>query len=154
MREDIAKYVQDCGMCSRNKPPNKKKVKLLSPPPIPGISWDRIGVDFITHLPKTNFESKIYSSVYGTRHVDKASAHSASYRHSFSSRHSTAVPKHGFQEPWSAKQHIIRQRCKVYKQVLDSILPLLVGRHQAQHVYSIPFRDRRTDRKRKNALWI
>ena len=51
--EDTAKYVDSCEMCSRNKSTNRKKAGLLSPLPIPGRPWESIGMDFISHLPKT-----------------------------------------------------------------------------------------------------
>ena len=53
MEQDIIQYVQNCEMCSRNKPSNRKQAGLLSPLPIPGRPWESIGMDFITHLPKT-----------------------------------------------------------------------------------------------------
>ena len=53
MEQDIIKYVGDCEMCSRSKPTNQKKAGLLAPLPIPGKPWESIGMDFITHLPKT-----------------------------------------------------------------------------------------------------
>ena len=53
MELDIIQYVQNCEMCSRNKPTNRKQAGLLSPLPIPGRPWESIGMDFITHLPKT-----------------------------------------------------------------------------------------------------
>ena len=53
MEQDITKYVGDCEMCNRNKPTNRKKAGLLAPLPIPGRPWESIGMDFITHLPKT-----------------------------------------------------------------------------------------------------
>ncbi len=53
LQEDIAKYVQDCEMCSRKKPLDRKKAGLLSPLAIPGRPWESIGMDFITHLPLT-----------------------------------------------------------------------------------------------------
>jgi len=56
---DIAKYVQECEMCSRNKPLNRKKAGPLSP--ISGRPWDSIGMDVITHLPKTKAG---YTAVY------------------------------------------------------------------------------------------
>ena len=51
--KDVADYVGGCEMCSRNKPTNLKKAGLLSPLPIPGTPWESVGMDFITHLPKT-----------------------------------------------------------------------------------------------------
>ena len=50
---DVARYVGNCEMCTRNKSPNTKKAGLLAPLPIPGRPWESIGMDFITHLPKT-----------------------------------------------------------------------------------------------------
>ena len=53
MEQDVEKYVRDCEMCNRNKPTNRKKAGLLAPLPIPGRPWESIGMDFITHLPRT-----------------------------------------------------------------------------------------------------
>ena len=53
MEADVTRYVGNCEMCIRNKSPNTKKAGLLAPLPIPGRPWESIGMDFITHLPKT-----------------------------------------------------------------------------------------------------
>jgi len=55
------KCVQDCEMCSRNKPLTRKKARLLSLLPIPCRPWESIGMDFITHLPKTKAG---YTAIY------------------------------------------------------------------------------------------
>ena len=49
----IIEYVGSCEMCNRNKARNRKLAGLLQPLPIPGRPWESIGMDFITHLPKT-----------------------------------------------------------------------------------------------------
>jgi len=49
----VEKYVRDCEICNRNKPSNRKEAGLLAPLPIPGRIWESIGMDFITHLPRT-----------------------------------------------------------------------------------------------------
>jgi len=48
-------------MCSIKKPLNRKKAGLLSPLPIPGRPRESIGMDFITHLPKTKAG---YTAIY------------------------------------------------------------------------------------------
>ena len=53
MGADVTRYVGNCEMCTRNKSPNTKKAGLLAPLPIPSRPWESIGMDFITHLPKT-----------------------------------------------------------------------------------------------------
>ena len=53
MEADVARYVGNCEMCTRNKSPNTKKAGLLAPLPFLGRPWESIGMDFITHLPKT-----------------------------------------------------------------------------------------------------
>ena len=53
MEQDITQYVGNCEACGRNKPTNQKKAGLLAPLPIPGRPWESIGMDFITHLPRT-----------------------------------------------------------------------------------------------------
>ena len=50
----VNEYVDNCEMCTRNKARNRKPAGLLQPLPIPGRPWESIGMDFITHLPKTN----------------------------------------------------------------------------------------------------
>jgi len=88
------KYVQDCEMCSRNKPLKRTKARLLSPLPIPCRPWESIGMDFITHLPKTKAGYTAISVVVDR--ADEAGAYSSHYKYSYSSRHSTAVLRHGF----------------------------------------------------------
>ena len=52
-RKDVTTYVRECSTCQRNKPSNLKPAGTLRPLPIPGTLWESVGMDFITHLPKT-----------------------------------------------------------------------------------------------------
>ena len=53
VQADVATYVATCEECQRNKPSNQRPAGLLQPLEVPGQRWERISMDFITHLPKT-----------------------------------------------------------------------------------------------------
>ena len=53
MKKDIAEYVAECDVCQRVKAEHQKPAGLLQPMPIPEWKWDKIGMDFITGLPRT-----------------------------------------------------------------------------------------------------
>ena len=50
---DVTTYVQTCEECQRNKPSNQRPVGLFQPLEVPEQHWERISMDFITHLPRT-----------------------------------------------------------------------------------------------------
>ena len=52
VQADVATYVSTCEECQRNKPSNLRPVGLLQPLEVPGHRWERISMDFVTHLPK------------------------------------------------------------------------------------------------------
>ena len=53
MKKDIAEYVAICDVCHRVKAECQKLAGLLQPMPIPKWNWDKLGMDFITGLPRT-----------------------------------------------------------------------------------------------------
>ena len=53
MKKDIAEYVAVCEVCMRVKAEHQKPARLLQPMPIPKWKWDKLGMDFITGLPRT-----------------------------------------------------------------------------------------------------
>ena len=53
MKKDIAEYVAVCDVCQRVKAEHQKPAGLLQPLPIPKWRWDKLGMDFITGLPRT-----------------------------------------------------------------------------------------------------
>ena len=53
MKKDIAEYVAVCDVCQRVKAEHQKPAGLLHPLPIPEWKWDKLGMDFITGLPRT-----------------------------------------------------------------------------------------------------
>ena len=53
MKKDIAEYVAVCDVCQRVKAEHQKPAGLLQPMPIPEWKWDKLGMDFITGLPRT-----------------------------------------------------------------------------------------------------
>ncbi len=53
MKKDIAEYVEVCDVCQRVKAEHQKPARLLQPMPIPEWKWDKLGMDFITGLPRT-----------------------------------------------------------------------------------------------------
>ena len=53
VQADVATYVSMYEECQRNKPSNQRPAGLLQPLEVPGHRWERISMDFVTHLPKT-----------------------------------------------------------------------------------------------------
>ena len=53
LKKDIAEHIALCDVCSRVKAEHQKPAGLLQPLPIPDWKWDKIGMDFITGLPRT-----------------------------------------------------------------------------------------------------
>ena len=51
--QDVTTYVQKCEECQRNKPSNQRKAGLLQLLAVPAHRWERVNMDFVTHLPKT-----------------------------------------------------------------------------------------------------
>ena len=53
MKKDIDEYVAVCDVCQRVKAEHQKPAGLLQPMPIPEWKWDKLGMDFITGVPRT-----------------------------------------------------------------------------------------------------
>nr|GEZ79105.1 hypothetical protein [Tanacetum cinerariifolium] len=53
MKADIATYVRKCLTCSKVKAEHQRPSELLQQPEIPVWNWERITMDFITKLPRT-----------------------------------------------------------------------------------------------------
>ena len=53
MKKDIAEYVAVCDVCQRLNAEHQKPAGLLQPLSIPERKWDKLGMDFITVLPRT-----------------------------------------------------------------------------------------------------
>ena len=53
MKQDIARYIEECDVCRRVKAEHQKPAGLLQPLPIPEWKWDKIQMDFVTGLPKS-----------------------------------------------------------------------------------------------------
>ena len=62
MKKDIAEYVAVCDVCQRVKAKHQKPAGLLQPMPIPEWKWDKLGMAFITGLPRTRSG---YDSIWG-----------------------------------------------------------------------------------------
>jgi hypothetical protein len=53
MKQDIARYVAECDVCRQVKVEHQKPAGILQPLPIPLWKWDKVQIDFITGLPKS-----------------------------------------------------------------------------------------------------
>ena len=53
LAQDVETYVRTCEECQRNKFSNQKPSGLLQPLEIPMQRWERVSMDFVTHLPRT-----------------------------------------------------------------------------------------------------
>ena len=69
IQQEMTTYVQTCEECQKNKPSNQRPIGLLQPLEILGHCWEKISVDFITHLPKTKhgFDSLLVIVDYITK---------------------------------------------------------------------------------------
>src|SRR3954462_7108961 len=53
MKRDIARFVAECDVCRRIKAEHQRPAGTLQPLPILEWKWDKVGMDFITGIPKT-----------------------------------------------------------------------------------------------------
>ena len=67
---DVENYVRTCEECQCNKANNQKPSGLLQPLAIPAQRWERVSMDFVTHLPKTRqgYDALLVVVDYVTRH--------------------------------------------------------------------------------------
>jgi len=54
LKEDVKRYVQGCIKCQQNKVQHQKKAGELHPLEIPKGPWQKISIDIIGPLPKSN----------------------------------------------------------------------------------------------------
>ena len=54
MKREIASYVAKCDMCQRVKAEHQRRAGLLQPLQVPEWKWDKIGMYFITGLPRSS----------------------------------------------------------------------------------------------------
>jgi len=54
LKEDVKRYVQECIKCQQNKVQHQKKAGELYPLEIPQGLWQKISIDIIRPLPKSN----------------------------------------------------------------------------------------------------
>jgi hypothetical protein len=60
LKEDVIKHVKECTTCQENKDEHTHPIGLLQPLPIPEHKWERISMDFITGLPRTQGKDCIF----------------------------------------------------------------------------------------------
>src|SRR3954463_13240338 len=53
MKQDIARYVSECDVCSRVMAGHLKPAGCLQPLPLPDWKWDKVEMDFVTGFPKS-----------------------------------------------------------------------------------------------------
>src|SRR4051812_11479855 len=53
MKQDIARYVEECDVCRRVKAEHQRPAGTLQPLSIPEWKWDKIEMDFITGFPRS-----------------------------------------------------------------------------------------------------
>ena len=54
MKREIAFYVAKCDVCQRGKAEHQRPTGLLQPLEAPEWKWDKVGMDFITGLPRSS----------------------------------------------------------------------------------------------------
>ena len=53
MKQDIARYVAECDVCRRVKAEHQKAARILQPLPIPEWKWNKVQMDLLTGLPRS-----------------------------------------------------------------------------------------------------
>src|SRR4051812_43483664 len=53
MKQDIARYVEECDVCRRVKAEHQRPAGTLQPLSIPEWKWDKIEMDFVTGFPRS-----------------------------------------------------------------------------------------------------
>ena len=78
LHQDVTSYVHTCEECQRNKASNLRSAGLLQPLEVPSQRWERISMDFVTHLPKTRsgFDSLLVMVDYLTKMMVLRPTHS------------------------------------------------------------------------------
>ena len=61
MKREIASYVAKCDVCQQVKAEHQRPARLLQPLKVPEWKWDKIGMDFVTGLPRS---SRGYDSIW------------------------------------------------------------------------------------------
>ncbi|KAJ9537912.1 hypothetical protein OSB04_030645 [Centaurea solstitialis] len=62
LREDVARFINDCTICQQTKYTTHKPYGLLQPLPVPNQVWEEITMDFITGLPPSNGKEAIWNA--------------------------------------------------------------------------------------------
>ena len=108
--------MRTCEECQRNKASNQKPSGLLQPLEIPTHRWERVSMDFVTHLPETSKTLRCIDGGGGLPHQD---AHPGTYiQLGNSSGHCKILRGCSGKKTRSAKSHSIRQGYKVYEYIL------------------------------------
>src|SRR3954467_3999670 len=61
MKREMAQFIAECDVCRRVKAEHQRSAGTLKPLPIPEWKWDKVGMDFITSFPKTDFPKLLTS---------------------------------------------------------------------------------------------
>ena len=98
LHQDVISYIQTYEECQRNKVSNQRSAGLLQPLEVPSQHWERVSMDFITHILRTRagYDSLLVIVDYITKMMILRFTHSAAMavdvgRHG---RHSRSIPQH------------------------------------------------------------
>ena len=106
MKKDIAEYVAICDVCQRVKAEHQKPAGLLQPMPIPEWKWDKLGMDFITGLPRTR--SGYYSIWVVVDRLTKVDHFYPSENHLYKCEVGQDIYDQDRMSAWSSEDHHIR----------------------------------------------
>ena len=104
-KKDIAEYVAICDVCQGVKAEHQKPAGLVQPMPIPEWKWDKLGMDFITGLPRTRSG---YDSIWVV--VDRLTkvAHFIPVKPLIQARSRQDIYDQDRMSAWSSEDHRIR----------------------------------------------
>ena len=106
MKKDIAGYVAVCDVCQRVKAEHQKPAGLLQPLPIPEWKWDKLGMDFITGLPR---KRSGYDSIWVVvDRLTKVCSFYSSKDYLYQCKVGKDIHDQDCMFAWSSKEHCIR----------------------------------------------
>ena len=63
MKADVREYVKTCDLCQRIRVHRHSPYGKLEPLPVPQEPGDVMSMDFITSLPPSNYDGKVYDAI-------------------------------------------------------------------------------------------
>jgi hypothetical protein len=112
LAKDVRDYVRTCDACQRAKSDRRRHAGLFTPHAPPMMKWSEVSIDFIFEVPETDTGNTGLAVV-----VDKLSKQA----HFLPLKLGLCIHSRDLSSPWSTIKNHLRQRRKIYIQVLVNI---------------------------------